>query len=120
MANIVILVGNVGADPEFKLIKDKSFVKFSLATNLTKKVNDENIHSVEWHNICAWGGTADLIAKYVVKGMKLVVRGSLHYHVFEKDGIKMKLASIVAQEVEFLNRVGSDKPFSYGMTNEDF
>ena len=77
--NKVILVGNVGRDPEIKhLDKGVAVAKFSLATteNYTSKTG-EKVSTTEWHNIVAWRGLAEIVEKYVKKGSQLYIEGRI-------------------------------------------
>ena len=77
--NLVILVGNLGKDPELKHTQGGTAVaKFTLATNDRYKDKDNNWQDrVEWHNITCWGRTAEIAAEYLKKGRPVYVKGSL-------------------------------------------
>ncbi len=77
--NLVILVGNLGKDPELKHTQGGTAVaKFTLATNDRYKDKDNNWQDrVEWHNITCWGRTAEIAAEYLKKGRTVYVKGSL-------------------------------------------
>jgi len=102
MKNSVQLIGNVGQDIDVvNLESGKKLVKFSLATNETYK-NDkgEKVTNTEWHNLIAWGKTAEIIEKYVEKGTQLAVRGKIAYNKYEdKDGNKRSKTEIVISEI---------------------
>ncbi|HVP38734.1 MAG TPA: single-stranded DNA-binding protein, partial [Candidatus Saccharimonadales bacterium] len=77
--NKVILVGNVGRDPEVRTTPSgQTVAKFSLATseNFGSR-SGERTERTEWHNIVAWGKQADLCKQYVTKGRQLYVEGRL-------------------------------------------
>ena len=71
--NKVILVGNVGRDPEVKYVEqDVPFARFTLATSESYRAkNGERVESTEWHNIVLWRGLAKVAEQYVKKGSKL-------------------------------------------------
>ena len=73
--NKVILLGNSGKDPETREINGKKLSKFSLATS--EKYNDKEYTS--WHNIEAWGKTAEIVELYVKKGSQVLVIGKIKY-----------------------------------------
>jgi single-strand DNA-binding protein len=77
--NKVILIGNLGKDPEIKVTPSGTTVaNFTLATNeRTKDKNGQWQDRTEWHNLVAWQRTAEIIGEYVKKGSKIYVEGSL-------------------------------------------
>lgn len=102
--NCVILMGNVGKDPEFKVVGQNGnpMAKFSLATTKTWKNKDgEKQEKTQWHNITVWGKRAETIQKYVKKGSKLLVRGEIEYREYEKDGQKKYFTEILAEDFDF-------------------
>lgn len=104
--NKVILVGNVGRDPETKhLDKGVAVSRFSLATteNYTAKTG-EKISNTEWHNIVAWRGLAEIVEKYVKKGSQLYIEGRLKTNSYEKDGVKHYATEIVADTMHMLGK----------------
>jgi len=104
--NKVILVGNVGRDPEIRhLDKGVSVARFSLATteNYTSKTG-EKVSNTEWHNIVAWRGLADVMEKYVKKGSQLYIEGRLRTNTYEKDGVKHYTTEINADTIQLLGK----------------
>lgn len=104
--NKVILVGNVGRDPETRhLDKGVAVSNFSLATteNYTSKTG-EKVSTTEWHNIVAWRGLAEVVEKYVKKGSQLYIEGRLRTRMYEKDGIKHYATEIFANSIELLGK----------------
>ncbi len=116
--NKVILVGNVGNDPEIKYIKeDVPVARFSLATNETYKTRDgERRTDTEWHNITVWRGLAKIIEQYVKKGTQIYVEGKLRYSQYEKDGETKYYTDIVAREIRLLGKAPENK----GNSNDNF
>lgn len=99
--NKVILLGNLGTDPELKTTNSgKSVVSFSLATSAGKD------SPTEWHKIEAWDKTANFIANYFTKGSKMALEGRIKYSMSEKDGEKKYYTTIVADRVEFAGGKG--------------
>ncbi|HET6558727.1 MAG TPA: single-stranded DNA-binding protein [Prolixibacteraceae bacterium] len=104
--NKVILIGNVGKDPETKhLDKGVAVSRFSLATteNYTAKTG-EKVSTTEWHNIVAWRGLAEIVEKYVKKGSQLYIEGRLRTNSYEKDGQKHFSTEIVADNMQMLGK----------------
>ena len=91
LRNKVQLIGNLGNDPEIIALESgRKLAKFSLATNESyKDVNGEKQTKTDWHNIVAWGKTAEIIEKYVTKGKEVAVEGKLTTRNYEtKEGEK--------------------------------
>jgi single-strand DNA-binding protein len=90
--NKVILVGNVGRDPELKYTPSGTAVcAFSIATNERfKDKAGEWQDRTEWHNVKAWQRTAEIVAEYVKKGSKVYVEGSLRTDSWEDKNTKEK------------------------------
>lgn len=104
--NKVILVGNVGRDPEIRhLDKGVAVARFSLATteNYTSKTG-EKVSNTEWHNVTAWRGLAEVVEKYVKKGSQLYIEGRLRTNSYEKDGVKHYATEINADTMHMLGR----------------
>src|SRR5882757_1925329 len=101
--NKVILVGNLGKDPEVKYTPSGVPVaKFSIATNERfKDKAGEWQDRTEWHNIVAWQRLAEIIGEYVKKGSKIYIEGKLQTSSWEdkQSGEKKDRNEIVAQEV---------------------
>jgi len=104
--NKVILVGNVGRDPEVRhLDKGVAVARFSLATteNYTSKTG-EKVSNTEWHNIVAWRGLAEVVEKYVKKGSQLYIEGRLRTRDYDKDGVKHYATEINADTMQLLGK----------------
>ena len=105
--NKVQLIGNVGREPEIvNLESGKKLAKFSVATNENyKNGNGERITYTQWHNIVAWGKTAELIEKYVNKGKEVGVEGKLTSRSWDdKDGNKHYITEVVCNELLLLGQ----------------
>jgi single-strand DNA-binding protein len=104
--NKVILVGNLGRDPELSATPSgQSVCSFSVAT--TERFTDrggQQREQTEWHNVVAWGRQADLCGQYLKKGRQVYVEGRLTTRQYEaKDGTgKRDRTEVVAQRVQFL------------------
>jgi len=104
--NKVIVVGNLGQDPELRRTQNGTAVcSMSVATTDYKKGQDgQNQEFTEWHRIVAWSKTAENCAKYLAKGRSVMVEGRLQTRSWDdKDGQKRYTTEIVANNVQFLN-----------------
>jgi single-strand DNA-binding protein len=104
--NKVILVGNVGKDPEVRYSPSGTPVaKFSLATNERfKDRNDQWQERTEWHNIVAWQRMAEIAGEFVAKGAKLYIEGKLQTSCWEdgQSGERKYRTEIIAREIVLL------------------
>ncbi len=102
--NKVILVGNVGKDPEVQYVKeDVPVARFTLATSETyKDRNGEKVTNTEWHNIVVWRGLAKVVEQYVKKGSQLYIEGKISNRTYEKDGVTKYFTEIVANSLQML------------------
>ena len=110
MINKVILVGNVGQDPEVRYTGDVNngtkVATIRLATTERYRDRNNNLQEhTEWHNVVAWRGQADLVEKYVKKGTQLYIEGSLRSRTWEdQTGAKRYAIDIVANTIQLLGR----------------
>jgi single-strand DNA-binding protein len=107
LRNKVQLIGNLGNDPEIvKLDSGRTLAKFSLATNdHYKNSKGETVTDTQWHNVVAWGKTAELIEKYVTKGKEIAVEGKLTNRSYDnKAGEKRYITEIVVNELLLLGK----------------
>ena len=107
LRNKVQLIGHVGNAPEILTMESgKKLAKFSIATNETYKNNKgEKITDTQWHNVVAWGKTAELIENYVPKGKEIGVEGKLTSRSYEdKEGTKRYITEVVCNEVLLLGK----------------
>jgi single-strand DNA-binding protein len=106
--NKVILVGNVGKDPEVRYIdKDVAVANFPLATSekgYTLQNGTQVPERTEWHNIVAWRSLAILAEKYIKKGIQLYIEGKIQTRSWEKDGIKRYTTEIYAETIQLLGK----------------
>ena len=111
--NKVFLIGNLTKDPELqKTPNDVSVCKFTLAVNRDYEDKDGN-RGVDFFNVTVWRGLADNCAKYLKKGNKVCVVGTMQVRNYEgTDGIKRIALDVVADEVEFLTPKGSSAPLA--------
>jgi single-strand DNA-binding protein len=103
--NKVILVGNLGRDPEIRYTKDgQAVANFTLATSESFTSRDgKREERTEWHRIVVWGKTAENCAQYLAKGRTVYIEGRIQTREWEdKEGQKRKTTEVVAQTVQFL------------------
>ena len=103
--NKVILIGNLGRDPELRYTQSgQAVANFTLATTETwNKREGGREERTEWHRIVAWGRTAELCAQYLSKGRTVYVEGRLQTREWEnREGQKQRTTEIVALNVQFL------------------
>jgi len=105
--NRVTLIGNVGKDPEIRTFDNGGKIaSFSLATSesYTNK-NGEKVTNTEWHNISANNKLADVVEKWITKGMQLYIEGSIRYREYEdKEGNKKYMTEIRAYTIQMLGK----------------
>lgn len=113
--NKVILVGNVGADPEVRhLDNNVAVTNLRLATSesyLAK--NGERVTTTEWHNIVLWRGLAEMAEKYIRKGKQIYVEGRIRTRSYDdKDGQKKYITEIYGDVVRLLGSRETQSPDS--------
>jgi single-strand DNA-binding protein len=107
--NRVILVGNLGRDPELRYIPSgQAVANFTLATNdRWRDKEGNNQERTEWHRIVVWGKSAENCAQYLQKGRSVYIEGRLQTREWEdKDGNKRQTTETIAQTVQFLGGGG--------------
>lgn len=105
MFNQVILIGNLGEDPEVRYTPTgKAYCKFSLATTKKYTSNGETRAVTAWHNIVAWGKLADICGQYLAKGKQIMVQGEIQYESWEKDDQRYYRTVINASTMKMLGR----------------
>jgi len=107
MRNRVQLIGHVGNDPEIKnLDGGKKVANFTIATNDSyKNEKGEKVEQTEWHKVVAWGKTAEIIEKYVIKGKEIAIDGKLTHRSYDdKNGEKRYITEVVANDVLLLGK----------------
>ena len=118
--NKVVIVGNLGSDPELRRTQSGTpVVSFSVATS--EKWTDKNgqqQEETEWHNITAWNKQAEILAQYLQKGSSVYIEGKLKTSSWEDNGVKKYKTDIVVREFQFL---GGNKQQSQQQQNkQDF
>ena len=119
--NKVILIGNLGKDPENISFDQVKKASFSLATTETHKTKDGvKIEETEWHNVICWRGLAEVAEKFLKKGTHLYVEGKIKSRIREdKEGNKKRVVEIVAENFKILNRSHSHQNSNIDDNNTD-
>lgn len=105
LRNRVLLIGNLGQDPEIKTLDSgKKVANFTIATHDTFKNNDgQKVEETTWHNIVAWNGLAELASRFLKKGREVAVDGRIVYKSYEdKKGVTKYITEIVLNEMLLL------------------
>jgi len=103
--NKVILIGNLGSDPELRYTQSGTAVaKFRIATS--EKFTDKSgakQERTEWHRVVAWGKLAEVCGQYLSKGKQVYIEGKIRTEVWEQDGVKRYSYEIVADTMRMLS-----------------
>ena len=101
--NKVILVGNVGADPDVRETKNRTkVVHMSMATN-RPPYGDDPQERTDWHRLTLWARLAQFTEDYVKKGDRIYVEGRLEYDTYERDGVSIPTADVTVRELVLLS-----------------
>ena len=106
--NKVMLIGNVGQDPNVRTLENGKVASISLATSERyKDRNGEQKEVTEWHNVQVWGKTAEFVENYVHKGDQLFVEGQIRSRKYtDRDGVERSVTEIRADNVQ---RIGGQR-----------
>lgn len=107
LKNKVQLIGNLGQDPEIVNLENGSkLAKFSIATSESyKNAQGEKVEDTQWHNIVAWGRTAEIVENFLVQGKQVAVEGKLMHRSYEtKEGDKRYITEIRCNELLMLGK----------------
>lgn len=113
--NKVILIGNVGQDPEVRPCKDSVVANISIATSKSYKNKEgEKVETTEWHRLVVFGKLAEIVQKYVKKGSKIYIEGELKTRKWQdKEGMDRYTTEIVVNDLSLLGGGNIDKTESY-------
>ena len=110
--NKVILIGNLGKDPEVRHLENGAVVaNFSIATSETYKdrKTGEKVSQTEWHNIVAWRGLAEIAERYLKKGQKVYIEGKLKTRTWQdQDGNNRYSTEIITDNLTMLGNNNSN------------
>lgn len=107
MVNKVILVGNVGLDPEIRTLEGgakMARVRLATTERLYDRQNNTSKEHTEWHTVILWRGLADVVDRLVKKGSQIYIEGRLRTREWEKDGVKRYSTEILADSMYLLGR----------------
>ena len=123
MLNKIMLIGNLGRDPELQVTSDGTpFTRFSLAVSRTYKTNSgEKKEETEWFNSVAWRQLAEICERYLHKGSKVYIEGRLTQRKYtDKNGIERSTVDVIANDMEMLTpKAASSGPESYSAGSGD-
>ncbi len=120
--NLVVAAGNLGRDPEVKYTTDGSAIaKFSVAVSETWRGKDgEQKERTEWVPVVCFGHLAEIVEKYVVKGMLVMVQGKFRSREYEtQGGEKKKVVEIIADKVQFSGKKKEEGEGDYSPPDDD-
>ncbi|MHB9148141.1 MAG: single-stranded DNA-binding protein [Candidatus Amoebophilus sp.] len=109
--NRVILLGNLGKDPEIRHLENgRARASFTLATNeFYKNKEGEKVTSTEWHNVVLWSPLAEIAEKYLTKGKQVYIEGKLTNRSYtDKDGQAKYITEVVGQNLVLLGSKESE------------
>ncbi|MBQ8775168.1 MAG: single-stranded DNA-binding protein [Alistipes sp.] len=107
MINKVILVGNVGLDPEVRTLETGvkvARVRLATTERIFNRQTNETTEHTEWHTITLWRGLAEVVDKFVRKGSQLYIEGRLRSREWERDGQKHYATEVVADDMKLLGK----------------
>lgn len=105
--NKVLLIGNVGKDPEIKTLEGgNKYANITLATSFTyTDRNGQKREETEWHTVVTYGKLSDVVEKFIRKGSLLFVDGRLHTRSWDENGKTRYRTEVIANGIQMLNRV---------------
>ncbi|HEX2595859.1 MAG TPA: single-stranded DNA-binding protein [Luteimonas sp.] len=109
--NKVILVGNLGNDPETKYTQGgMAITTLSLATTSVRKDKDgQQIEKTEWHRVKLFGKVGEIAGEYLKKGRQVYIEGRIEYGSYEKDGVKHYTTDIIGEDMQMLGGGGEGR-----------
>lgn len=112
MVNKAIIVGRVGNTPEVNTVPNgKKVASMSVATSETWNDTAGNrMEHTEWHRVVAWGGLAAILERYATKGTLVYIEGAIRTRNYEKDGHKVYVTEIVADNIKLLSHAPTTQP----------
>ena len=120
--NKVIILGNLGADPELRTSPSGvTTCRLSIATsmNWTDKSSGEKKEKTEWHRVVFFGRSAEVIDQYLKKGQQLYLEGRLQTSKYEKDGVERYSTDIIGESFNFISGSSSNSSESNNQFNDN-
>ncbi len=111
--NKVLIIGNLGKDPEVRFTgSGRAVARFPVATSETWNDQEgQRQERTEWHNVVVWGKQAESCGQYLSKGRQVFLEGSIRTRQYDdKEGNKRYITEVIAQRVQFLGSRGGDAP----------
>lgn len=111
--NKVILIGNLGADPEVRHLESGAAVaqlRIATSETYTDRNSGEKRTQTEWHNVVLWRGLAEIAEKYLNKGNQVYIEGRLRTRSYEQDGTTKYVTEIVGNNLTMLGGARKDNP----------
>jgi single-strand DNA-binding protein len=111
MVNKVILVGNLGKDPEARSTTNSTVCSLSVGTSSKFKGKDGQYQEkTEWHRVVVWGKSAEFCGAYLRKGSKVYIEGRLETRKWDKNGVDQYTTEVIADNVQNLSPKSDDRP----------
>lgn len=112
MINKVILVGNLGKDPEVKELNSGKVCNFSVATShkWKDKTTNEKMEETTWHNVTAYGSLANICGSFLAKGSKVYIEGRIRNRKYQdKEGNDRYITEVIADTMQMLDKVTTEE-----------
>ena len=118
--NKVLLIGNVGKEPEIKTLEGgNKYANITLATSFTyTDRNGQKREETEWHSVVTYGKLSDVVEKFVRKGSLLFIDGRLHTRSWDENGKTRYRTEVIANGIQMLNRVDAPVQQSQPQTQQ--
>jgi len=118
--NKVILIGNLGRDPELTYTQNGlAIAKFTLATTEGRKNAEGNREDhTEWHRIVFFGKIAEICSQYLTKGSQVYIEGRISYGSYESEGVKRYTTDIIGNNMQMLGRREDSQGHSQAPTQQ--
>lgn len=116
--NKVIISGNLTKDPETRQAATTNVTRFTVAVNRRRTAEGEQL--TDFINCVSFGKSADFIAKYFHKGMKILLEGRIQTGSYEKDGVKHYTTEVITESAEFGEKKASTAETEINKASEEF
>ncbi len=123
MLNKIMLIGNLGKDPELQVTSDGTpFTRFSLAVNRSyKSSSGEKVEETEWFNVVTWRQLAEICERYLHKGSKVYIEGRLSQRKYtDREGIQRTAVDVIATDMEMLSPKSTSSSVEEGEGRDPF
>ena len=123
MLNKIMLIGNLGKDPELQVTSDGTpFTRFSLAVNRSyKSSSGEKVEETEWFNVVTWRQLAEICERYLHKGSKVYLEGRLSQRKYtDREGIQRTAVDVIATDMEMLSPKSTSSSVEEGEGRDPF